>query len=404
MEPKIINTEEQYRKALKEVDHLIALDPLPGTSEADRLELLAKLIEIYEKEHFHFDLPDPIDAIRFRMEEQGLMQRDLVPYIGSKSKVSEVLSGKRPLTIQMIRALNKGLSIPAEVLLQESPKLSTDQCYEIDWKAFPIEEMIRRGWITAKARNVSNHAEELMKTFFASLGGEIPTVAICRRTIHKRSKGEMDIHALLAWTARVLIRANEECCSSEYIPGIVTKEFLKEVAHLSLYDQGPLLAKEFLEKSGIALIIEQNLPRTWLDGGAIVTNKGRPVIGITVRHDRIDNFWYTLMHELVHVAKHFKNQDEAFVDDFDGENKEDHREKEADRIAREAFIPRSIWVRSDAYLKRSQEAIIELARKLRIHPAIVAGRIRWDTGNYSLFTQLVGHGEIGKLFLKVKKA
>lgn len=401
MELKIINTEEQYKKSLKEVERLIALDPTPGTPEADRLELLAKIIEIYEKEHFHFDLPDPIEAIRFRMEEQGLMQRDLVPFMGSKSKVSEVLSGKRPLTIQMIRALHKGLCIPAEVLVQAPPKLDRDHCYEIDWQAFPIEEMVNRGWITTKVRNIRNHAEELMRAFLAPLGGAIPTAAIYRCTIHKRSKGEMDTYALLAWTARVLIRANEECCPSGYTQGIITKEFLKDVAHLSLYNQGPLLAKEFLEKNGIALIIEPNLPQTWLDGGAMLADTGRPVIGLTIRHDRIDNFWYTLMHELSHVTKHLKNQDEAFIDDFDAE-KQDPIERDADRLAREIFIPRSIWVRSDAYLKREQKAIIELAKKLRIHPAIVAGRLRWDTGNYSLFTELVGHGKVGQLFLKEK--
>ena len=402
MELKIINTEDQYKKSLEEVERLIAIDPIPGIPEADRLELLAKLIEIYEKEHFHFDLPDPIEAIRFRMEEQGLMQRDLVPYIGSKSKVSEVLSGKRPLTIQMVRSLHKGLGIPAEVLLREPLKTVGDQCHEIDWQAFPIEEMVKRGWITTKVRNVRNYAKELMETFLVPLGGGIPTTAICRRTLHKRSKGEMDTYALLAWTAQVLIRANEECCPSEYTSGVITKEFLKDLAHLSLYDQGPLLAKEFLAKNGIALIIEPNLPKTWLDGGAMLTATGKPVVGITIRYDRIDNFWYTLMHELSHVTKHLKNQDETFIDDLDAENKEEPREKEADRLAREIFIPRSIWVRSDAYLKRNPNAIIELAKKLRIHPAIVAGRLRWDAGNYSLFTQLVGHGEVKKLFLKAK--
>jgi HTH-type transcriptional regulator / antitoxin HigA len=398
MEIKVINTEEQYKRALKEVDRLIGLDPLPGTEEADQLELISKLMELYEKEHFRLDLPDPIGAIRFRMEEQGLMQKDLTPYIGSKSKVSEVLSGKRPLTIQMIRALHKGLGIPAEVLLREISEDRGEQCNVTDWQAFPLEEMVKRGWITTRVRNVRNHADELMRTFLEPLGGEIPTAAICRRTIHKRSKGEMDIHALLAWTARVLIRANEECCASEYDAGILTKEFLREVARLSLYDQGPLLAKEFLAKSGIALIIEPNLPQTWLDGGSMITSEGRPVIGVTTRHDRIDNFWYTLMHELVHVAKHLRDHNDAFIDDLDAEDKVDPREKEADRIAREAFIPRSVWVRSDAYLKRSEQAVIDLARKLRLHPAIVAGRIRWDTRNYSLFTHLVGQGKVRNLF------
>ena len=275
MNPKIIKTEEQYKKSLAEVERLIALDPEPGTPEADRLDLLSLLVENYEKEHFLFNLPSPIDAINFRMAEQGLKQKDLIPYIGSKSKVSEVLAGKRPLTIQMIKALHKGLDIPAEVLLQELQKPEVINLSEIEWVKFPIEEMVNRGWITTKYHDLFDHAEELMRKFLAPLGGEIPSAAIYRRTIHKRSKREMDINALFAWTARVLIRANEECCPSEYKPGTVTKDFLKEVSRLSLYEQGPLLAKEFLEKSGIALIIEPHLPKTSLDGGAMRSEERR---------------------------------------------------------------------------------------------------------------------------------
>jgi HTH-type transcriptional regulator/antitoxin HigA len=398
MEPKIITTEANYKQTLVEVDHLIALDPEPGTPEANRLDLLSMLVENYEKEHFLFNLPGPIDAINFRMEEQGLKQKDLIPYVGSKSKVSEVLSGKRPLTIQMIRALHKGLDIPAEVLLQDIHKPKTNKPFEIDWKKFPIKEMVKRGWIATKYRDLNAHAEELMKHFLASLGEGIPSVAICRRTIHKRAKQEMDMNALLAWTARVIIRANEECCQAEYVPGSVTKDFLKEVARLSLYDQGPLLAKEFLEKNGIALIIEPHLPKTLLDGGSMLTDAGRPVIGLTIRYDRIDNFWHTLVHELLHVTKHLKNSEEVFIDDLYSESGEDPKEKEADRLTRETFIPRSIWIRSDAYLKRSPDAIIQLAKELRIHPAIVAGRIRWDTKNYTLFNQLIGQGKVKKFF------
>jgi len=119
MYPRVIKTDEEYREALAETERLIALDPEPGTREADRLELLAMLVEAYEKEKFPIEKPNPIEAIKFRMEEQGLIQRDLVPYIGSKSRVSEVLSGKRRLTMKMARALHEGLGIPAEVLLQE---------------------------------------------------------------------------------------------------------------------------------------------------------------------------------------------------------------------------------------------------------------------------------------------
>lgn len=118
-EPKIIKTDEQYHAYLAEVDRLAADDPAPGTPEGDRLELLAKLVEDYEKERFPFERPDPIEAIRFRMEEQGLRQRDLAPLLGGRNRASEVLGRKRPLTVAAIRALSDALHIPADLLVRE---------------------------------------------------------------------------------------------------------------------------------------------------------------------------------------------------------------------------------------------------------------------------------------------
>jgi len=113
---KLIKTEEDYKEALKLADELF--DAKVNTPEGDRLELLIALIEIYEKEHFPIGNPSPIEAIKFRMEQMGLQPKDLVPYIGSKSKVSEVLSGKRTLSLNMIRQLSSGLNIPVEILIQ----------------------------------------------------------------------------------------------------------------------------------------------------------------------------------------------------------------------------------------------------------------------------------------------
>ena len=119
LEPKIIKTDDQYRAYLAVVDRLAADDPAPGTPDGDRLELLAKLVEDYEKGRFRFRRPGPIEAIRFRMEEQGLRQKDLAPLLGGRNRASEVLAGKRPLTISAVRALSDALDIPAELLIRE---------------------------------------------------------------------------------------------------------------------------------------------------------------------------------------------------------------------------------------------------------------------------------------------
>ena len=115
-EIKLIKTEEDYKAALKLADELF--DAKADTPEGDKLELIVTLIEIYEKEHFPIDNPSPLEAIKFRMDQMGLLPKDLVPFIGSKSKVSEILSGKRTLSLNMIRQLASGLNIPVEVLIQ----------------------------------------------------------------------------------------------------------------------------------------------------------------------------------------------------------------------------------------------------------------------------------------------
>lgn len=119
MKPKVIRNEKEYKAALAHVDKL--MDAAPGSAKEEALDLWALLVEKYEEQHFPIDTPDPVEAIRFRMEQQGLRPADLQRYVPSKSKVSEVLNRKRPLSLSMIRAFNAGLEIPADVLLRETP-------------------------------------------------------------------------------------------------------------------------------------------------------------------------------------------------------------------------------------------------------------------------------------------
>lgn len=116
-----IRTEADYEKALERIDVLMELDPEIGSREGDELEILALLVEKYEEQHWQIATPDPIEAIKYRMEEMGLKQKDLVPIIGSKSKVSEVLNRKIGLSLSMISNLSSQLHIPLEVLV---PKVS----------------------------------------------------------------------------------------------------------------------------------------------------------------------------------------------------------------------------------------------------------------------------------------
>jgi HTH-type transcriptional regulator/antitoxin HigA len=393
LSPKIIKTEEQYLEYFNEVHSLIISSPNLGTEESDRLELLSMLIEDYEKQKYPVEAPDPIDAIFFRMTEKGLKQTDLVPYFGTRSRVSEVLARKRPLTVPMIRALAVGLGISADTLVGLDEVGSSQNKANVDWTKFPVKEMVARGWIDSITSKAKKTVEEIVQGFISDMGLQ-ESGASFRRTLSGDSPTPTTTYALYAWLARVIQRTREiKSQLPQFDKTKIGDALIKEVVQLSRFEEGPRMAIELLKNHGIAVIIEPQLKGTMLDGAALKEVDGTPIIALTLRYDRVDNFWFTLVHELVHVWKHIDDANEAILDDLEHAST-DKRESEANRIARDAFIPRSIWKRTDAYLKPSRETIVELAKELKIHPAIVAGRLRKEAGNYNQFTDLIGQGMV----------
>ena len=335
------------------------------------------------------------------MDQNSLTPKDLIPYIGSRSRVSEILSGKRKLTLAMMRALHKHLGIPAEILLAEPDSEFPDQPRDIDWAAFPLKEMAKRGWIE-QGRDLVSHAEEVMRGLLSMAGGmeKVPAQVLLRQGAQGRLNAKTDQYALCAWCLRVLQLAKQQGLPAEYNPGTITPDFLNRVARLSYYSQGPSMAKEFLANHGIHLIVLSHLPKTYLDGGVMLLECRTPVIGLTLRYDRVDNFWFALLHELSHIARHLDNE-KLFIDDHTlrRQEGEDGVEKEADEWAEEALIPQSQWEQSPARQSANESTVRAEANRLEVNPAIVAGRIRFEQNNYRLLTRLVGHGEIRKHFM-----
>lgn len=399
-----INSELEYKAALAEIEQLIDRNVRAGTSEGDHLNLLTLLVQDYEQRSVEIEAPDPIEAIRFRMEQMNLTPRDLVPLLGSRSKVSEILSRKRPLTLSMARALHKGLRIPARVLLQEQFLFDLGE-EGIEWERFPIREMAARGWIKDKVTDVRRQAKDVMNRFFAPLGKTwAPTVLYKQTHYYLRSARQMDFYALSAWNARVCIRALQAPPSVKFEPGALTLEFMHELAHLSTLNGGPKHAIEYLDKIGVSLLVEPQLPETYIDGAAILAAPDQPVVALTIRYDRIDNFWFVLMHELIHISRHLNADLTTFYDDLDVEDKTSVQEQEADELAGEALIPFEEWKKSPASKLRTPDAVQHLASRLRIHPAIVAGRIRHQRKSYRVLNRLVGQGQVRRLFAELAEA
>jgi HTH-type transcriptional regulator/antitoxin HigA len=384
---------------LEEVGRLAGQDPDPSSDEGARLELLAKLVEDYEKAKYPFAKPDPVDAIIYRMEQQDLRQKDIAALLGGKSRASEILSRKRSLTLPMIRALSDELGIPASILIQEPSNTTAAGVTEAEASYLneDVDLIVKRGW-TQDQQGAFSMLQRVMASHVGS-------PAFLKHTITFGCNQKTHLTNVWLWLARVRDMADERKAVHErFNRAELTDDLLHYVARLSWMDDGPTAAIKFLEDRGIAVVIEPHLPKTHLDGAATLSCAGTPVIGLTVREDRLDNFWFTLIHELVHAQRHL-NKDglRAIVDgDIEEVIENEGIEKEANDVAAEILIPRSSWKRSRAYLKPSSTAIVDLARQLQINPAIVAGRVRRERKKYSFFSNLVGYRSVRTMFPAIK--
>jgi HTH-type transcriptional regulator / antitoxin HigA len=394
---KIIN-EKQNNKALAEVEELMEKKSL-SSSESKRLDSLVSAIEIFENKEYPIGLPDPIDAIRFRMEQAGLKSKDLIPYIGSKSKVSEVLNGKRNLSQEMIRNLHTGLGIPLEVLMGTAEVPSDNFHQEIDWKQFPIKELIKRKWIPTLNHKTLDR-DLIKKTLSSTFGSLVDSHSF--NPVYLRSTWGNDSNAnpysIKSWQWMVMKKASNEKLSDNFKFAYISSDYRSDLAKLSYLENGPQLAKEYLSKIGIHLVILEHLNKTYLDGAAMMLPDGSPVIAMTLRHDRLDNFWFVLFHELAHIALHLKHDNnKQYLEDF--ENLGDvFEEEEANEWAAESLIPSEVWKLGNLSEASSVEDVIKFSKTIRIHPSIPAGRIRRESGNYTLFQRIIGRSKVRKFF------
>lgn len=402
MNIKVIKSSDDYSHAIARLSALMTLDPEADSIEENELELLALVIEDYERKIVPATVPDPIEAILFRMDQMNLARKDLQPYMGSLSKVSEVLSRKRPLSLSMIRRLHSGLGIPAEVLIggTEISQAIVGEEPEMDYTKFPLKEMFDRGCFgdfKGNTQRLKDYAEELLLSFMHGVLPKQAEPAFLRAPLHQRGTRDADGHALLAWRLCAIKKARANPAPREYNKGIVTAKWLKDLARLSAFEDGPRLAREQLGMAGITLVIEPHFKGTYLDGAAML-DEGRPVVAMTLRHDRLDNFWFVLMHELAHVSRHLDEAHPLFTDNLDSPDEQDRIEREADEMAGEALIPQTAWEKSAVSASYLAADVVVLAEKLGVHPAVIAGRVRHETKNYRLFAKQLAQEHVSRHF------
>lgn len=336
---------------------------------------------------------------------QRLSQRELAELVGLKEQQIQRYEseGYASSSLRRLReiadALKLNITEIAEIASSTAPKHS--EVERLDWSKFPIKEMYRRGWFegfTGTLDMAIQDADFLVQEFVGSVFKK-PLAALHRKQI--RSGQQTDQYALMAWECRILNLVTKAGIRKAYQPETITSAWITELVKLSSRPDGPLLAKAMLDDAGIPFVIEPHLPNTYLDGAALLFGE-LPVIALTLRFDRLDNFWFVLLHELFHVLKHLRKGkiEGLFDNEIELESKETI-ELEADNMASDALIPSDKWHYALARYTRSEEAIFSFARELGISSAIVAGRIRHESNNYTILTDLVGQNEARRQFPEV---
>lgn len=269
-----------------------------------------------------------------------------------------------------------------EVAHVKSKVLDTKAYYEsylIFKKLFdelPKQELVRRGWMSSE--------DDL-----SSMVPLLQEIHSHRENALFRKSDTSHIALCAAWKTWVSTTAKMGVVSQDVgeYQGIDTN-YLKEIAKLSIDVSSIASLPDILVKSGIILVYERTLPRMKLDGVVFRLDSGHPVIGISFRFPRLDNFWFTLMHELAHISLHMKCLGDPIFDDLETDS-EEVAEKQANRLAKDSFVERHLWRNCEPKYDKSDRAVIKFSKKIGIHPAIVAGMLQKELNEFCMFRKIV---------------
>jgi HTH-type transcriptional regulator/antitoxin HigA len=326
----------------------------------------------------------------------GLSQTDLAEKLGMKPQQVQRYEASDYMGASLGRLIeiSKTLGVKASGSF-EGPKQAGGSVFawgdadEIVWGQLPYKEMIRRKWFNLPRG--ANPIERVKEYFLHAAGPQFAT-AFHRKKM--RSGNVPNEYALLAWQARILERAHGKIKGGEVGAFELDDRWLPELVRLTNRKDGPKRARDLLAKKGIVLIVERHLPGSYLDGAAMLADGETPVVGLTLRYDRLDNFWFVLMHELGHLFLHlFDGLRFDFFDEEDGYDG-DAIESEADKFALDALIPEALWDQCLSRFALSKEAVRIDAEAIGIDPSIIAGRIRKERGNYTILNDLVGLNQV----------
>ncbi len=329
----------------------------------------------------------------------GMTQSDLAKVLDLKEqqvqRYESELYGAASLKTLLRIAEALSISVQGEAQLKEVEYQTQSEQYNP--KNYPFKEMFKRNWFPffkGTINDAMQNAEKILFQFFdkASFGSH--KYSLTKKSL--RTGSTLNQLALDAWYAQIIHKASFQRTDKLFEREFISDMWLKSLAELSTANDLHIV-REYLNQIGIRFVVESPLEGTFLDGAALLVENKYPIIALTLRHDRLDNFWFVLFHELAHIKLHLGNNIEAIFDDLDAAS--DGIEKEADEFALNALIPNDVWRKSLVRFSPSNEAVINQAKKMNINPALIAGRIRRETGKYFILVDLVGQGEVRHQFL-----
>jgi HTH-type transcriptional regulator/antitoxin HigA len=333
----------------------------------------------------------PGEAVREAMERLGWSQSDLGYALGvTTATVNQIITGKRGISPAMAKAIGRALGTPPETLATMQASWELQQADEpapiVHTRAriqtrFPLREMIKRGWLpeTDQPEALERRA---CNFFGVSTLNEIPRIAHAAK---RSSPGEIS-GSQLAWLFRVRQIA-EQLQVPQYTEHQL-KQGLERLSDARLEPESVRFVPRVLREAGIRFVVVESLPSSDIDGVCLWLDSRSPVVGMSLRFDRIDNFWFVLAHECAHVL-HGHGKDDVMVDsDLAGTigREVNENEKIANRAAAEFCVPqdklKSFYLRKNPLF--SERDVLAFAKRMEVHPGLVVGQLQWETGRYEL--------------------
>lgn len=327
----------------------------------------------------------PGEILQEELDVRGWTQGDFAEITGKPLQaINEIISGKKAITPETAILFSEALGTSPEFWLNLESAYRLDILYQEKHKAAlvsrraklyslaPVKELIKRGWI--KAAKSIDQLELEVCNFLGIPNLDAPVVIGVN--FRKSNAGNIDNPALMAWVKKAEIEAKKISCAPFNLTNC--KQSIKTLSRLSTNADGTRQIPDRLGDLGIRLVFVPHLPQTRVDGAAFWLNKKSPVVALSLRMDRVDNFWFTLMHELVHIMETSKDN-VRFIDSNITEP-ESEAEKGVNQVAGDLLIPadrfRDFVNRNKPYFSRN--AVISFAQELGIHPAIVVGRLQYE--------------------------